>query len=192
MRNQCICLTCYKQHEKAISRGTGPNRVHNQKQHHKSTGATEISPAPPALSAGESSLTTRSVGKRIKNNIPEAWTSIRDWWKLWRTSQKKTNTCMHTANACIYACVAWYILQRLKHSVTKRVADHQRSSWISTYYYLPVLLSSWFFDAFSCSELPGIILSINFTKAIYTLSLYLTCHSSQAFTSDVKWNERMN
>lgn len=27
MQNQCICLTCYKQHEKTISRKTGPNCV---------------------------------------------------------------------------------------------------------------------------------------------------------------------
>lgn len=98
MWNQCICLTCYKQHEKAISQGTGPNRVRNQKQHYKSMAATDFYPPPPALSAGESCLYMCSVGKKIKNNTPDAWTSIREYNGLMETARTS-----HTCNAYMYA-----------------------------------------------------------------------------------------
>ncbi len=104
-------LTCYKQHEKAISRGTGPNRVRNQKQHYKSMAATDFYPPPPALSAGESFLSMCSVGKRIKNNILEAWTSIREYYSLIEDfGEPVTHALAYTKDAYIHTYVAWHIV----------------------------------------------------------------------------------
>lgn len=116
MRNQCICLTCYKQHEKAISRGTGPNRVRNQKQHYKSMGATDFYPPPPALSAGESFLNMCSVGKRIKNNTPEAGASIREYCDLMGTAENQAHTQMCRADAYIHALDILHN-GKVKHSI---------------------------------------------------------------------------
>lgn len=70
MQNQCICLTCYKQHEKPISTGTGTNHVHNQKQYYKSMGSNVFLPPTSTLSAGESVLNMGSMGKRDQKQHP--------------------------------------------------------------------------------------------------------------------------
>lgn len=145
MQNQCICLTCNKQHEKVISRGTGPNRVHNQKQHHKRTRATKfLLPPPPSLPhslQGRALLNTRSVGKRIKKitywSLKAPLGNSPDWWRLCTISRK--HTCIHTANANVHYD-AGYIIQRLKYSVVKSAVDNL---WLNSVYFDSSCLKSY-------------------------------------------------
>lgn len=147
MWNQCICLTCYKQHEKAISQGTGLNRVRNQKQHYKSTAATDFYPPPPALSAGESCLYTCSAGERIKNNTPDAWTSIREYNGFDGDSESNKSHMQ-----CIDLCLWCKGSKRFTH-----VADVQHS-WISLGhgFYVHLHLASVILLLNSCLFLDGV------------------------------------